>query len=65
MYIIPSTPFTCCSIGAATVSATVSALAPGYCPVMLITGCPCERAAKQQKCSHALQHPTMKTALAL
>src|SRR5437764_15402468 len=30
MYIIPSTPFTCCSIGAATVSATTWALAPGY-----------------------------------
>src|SRR5579859_4317640 len=30
MYIMPSTPFTCCSIGAATVSATTSALAPGY-----------------------------------
>src|SRR5207249_5730512 len=30
MYIIPSTPLTCCSIGAATVSATTLALAPGY-----------------------------------
>src|SRR5712675_2445858 len=30
MYIMPSTPLTCCSIGAATVSATTSALAPGY-----------------------------------
>src|SRR5258708_20463407 len=30
MYIMPSAPFTCCSIGAATVSATTWALAPGY-----------------------------------
>src|SRR5207302_9296514 len=30
MYIMPSTPLTCCSIGAATVSATTLALAPGY-----------------------------------
>src|SRR4051812_36369111 len=29
MYIMPSTPLTCCSIGAATVLATTSALAPG------------------------------------
>ena len=29
MYIMPSTPLTCCSIGAATVSATTWALAPG------------------------------------
>ena len=29
MYIIPSTPFTCSSIGAATVSETVRASAPG------------------------------------
>ena len=29
MYIIFSTPFTCCSIGAATLSATTSAFAPG------------------------------------
>ena len=29
MYMIPSTPFTCCSIGAATESATSRALAPG------------------------------------
>ncbi len=29
MYIIPSTPTTCCSMGAATVSATTWALAPG------------------------------------
>ena len=35
---MPSTPLTCCSIGVTTVSATVSALAPGYCPVMLIIG---------------------------
>src|SRR5262249_60670937 len=30
MYIMPSTPLTCCSTGAATVSATTLALAPGY-----------------------------------
>src|ERR1700677_4496392 len=30
MYIMFSTPLTCCSIGAATVSATTWALAPGY-----------------------------------
>src|ERR1019366_10636814 len=30
MYIIPSTPLTCCSMGAATVSTTTLALAPGY-----------------------------------
>src|SRR5260370_1335034 len=30
MYSMPSTPLTCCSIGAATVSATTWALAPGY-----------------------------------
>src|SRR5258707_467243 len=30
MYIMPSTPLTACSMGAATVSATVLALAPGY-----------------------------------
>ena len=29
MYIIPSTPFTCASIGAAIVSCTVRQLAPG------------------------------------
>ena len=29
MYIMPSTPLTCSSIGAATVSRTVRALAPG------------------------------------
>src|SRR5205807_5542323 len=30
MYSMPGTPLTCCSIGAATVSATTWALAPGY-----------------------------------
>src|SRR5436305_10433789 len=30
MYIMFSTPLTCCSMGAATVSATTCALAPGY-----------------------------------
>jgi hypothetical protein len=30
MYSIPSTPFTCCSIGCATDCSTVCALAPGY-----------------------------------
>src|SRR5262249_110364 len=30
MYIMPSTPLTACSMGAATVSATTFALAPGY-----------------------------------
>src|SRR5580658_7644815 len=30
MYIMFSTPLTCCSMGAATVSATTWALAPGY-----------------------------------
>src|SRR5262249_5478060 len=30
MYSMPSTPLTCCSMGAATVSATTWALAPGY-----------------------------------
>jgi hypothetical protein len=38
MYNIPSTPLICCSIGATTVSATVSALAPGYCPDTLMVG---------------------------
>src|SRR4051794_3929244 len=38
MYIIFSTPLTCCSIGAATVSATVWALAPGYAQVTWIVG---------------------------
>src|SRR5947209_5906068 len=33
MYIMPSTPLTCCSIGAATDSATSLALAPGYMQV--------------------------------
>src|SRR5215510_4856849 len=33
-----STPLICCSIGVTTVEATTSALAPGYCPVTLITG---------------------------
>src|SRR5688572_25765547 len=33
-----STPFTCCSMGATTVLATTSALAPGYWPVTLTTG---------------------------
>src|SRR5690348_12146618 len=32
MYIMFSTPLTCCSIGAATVSRTTEALAPGYEP---------------------------------
>src|SRR4051812_44941265 len=35
---MPSTPLICCSIGATTVSATVSALAPGYCPDTLMVG---------------------------
>src|SRR5260370_22606814 len=38
MQSIPSAPLIWCSIGAATVSATVSALAPGNWPVTLITG---------------------------
>src|SRR5207237_4001686 len=33
-----STPLICCSIGVTTVEATTSALAPGYCPVTLMTG---------------------------
>ena len=33
-----STPLTCCSIGAATVSATTWALAPGYWQVTLTVG---------------------------
>ena len=33
-----STPLICCSSGATTVAATTSALAPGYCPVTLMTG---------------------------
>src|SRR6478752_2748399 len=38
MYIIPSTPLTCSSIGAATVSRTVRALAPGYEAVTTMVG---------------------------
>src|SRR6266853_3648644 len=38
MYNIPSTPTTCCSIGAATVSATTWALAPGYLAVTWTVG---------------------------
>src|SRR5579884_2147833 len=38
MYIMFSTPFTCCSIGAATVSATTLALAPGRTAVTAIAG---------------------------
>ncbi len=38
MYSMFSTPLICCSMGATTVDATTSALAPGYCPVTLITG---------------------------
>ena len=38
MYIIPSTPLTCASIGAATVSRTVWALAPGYIAVTRTVG---------------------------
>src|ERR1700749_3272349 len=33
-----STPLICCSIGVATVAATTSALAPGYCPETLMIG---------------------------
>ena len=33
-----STPLICCSIGATTVEATTSALAPGYWPVTLMIG---------------------------
>jgi len=33
-----STPLICSSIGVTTVEATTSALAPGYCPVMLMIG---------------------------
>src|SRR5262249_53659200 len=33
-----STPLICCSIGATTVDATTSALAPGYWPDTLMTG---------------------------
>src|SRR5262245_30244066 len=38
MYMIPSTPLTCCSIGAATESATSLALAPGYVHVTWTVG---------------------------
>src|SRR5438270_455962 len=38
MYIMFSTPLTCCSIGAATVSATTWALAPGYWQLTLTVG---------------------------
>src|SRR5690349_17757802 len=38
MYIMSSTPFTCCSIGAATVSETVRAFAPGYTADTSIVG---------------------------
>src|SRR5579871_2893209 len=38
MYIMPSTPLTCSSMGAATVSRTVSALAPGYTAVTTTVG---------------------------
>ncbi len=38
MYIIPSTPLTCASIGAAMVSRTVRALAPGYIAVTRTVG---------------------------
>src|SRR5438034_631367 len=35
---MPSTPFTCCSIGAATVSTTTCAMAPGYVQYTWIVG---------------------------
>src|SRR5262249_9880419 len=38
MYSMPATPLTCCSIGSATVSITVLALAPGYLVVTEIVG---------------------------
>src|SRR3954469_13913398 len=38
MYSMPSTPLTCCSIGRATVSITVLALAPGYRVVTCTVG---------------------------
>src|SRR5437773_983686 len=38
MYIMPSTPLTCASIGAATVSCTVFAFAPGYRAVTVTVG---------------------------
>ncbi len=37
-YSMFSTPLICSSIGATTVEATTSALAPGYCPLTLMTG---------------------------
>src|SRR5713226_8649011 len=38
MYSISSTPFTCCSIGAATDSATTRASAPGYVHITMMDG---------------------------
>jgi hypothetical protein len=38
MYSMPSTPLTCCSMGAATVAATTWALAPGYDALMTTVG---------------------------
>ena len=38
MYSMPSTPFTCCSMGIPTVCAMVSALAPGYTAVTCTVG---------------------------
>src|SRR6516225_5095683 len=38
MYIMFSTPLTCCSMGAATASATSCALAPGYVQVTCTVG---------------------------
>src|SRR5437660_7755425 len=38
MYSMPSTPLTCCSMGAATVSETTWALAPGYWQVTITVG---------------------------
>src|SRR5947209_17809534 len=38
MYIMPSTPLTCCSIGAATVLATTMAFAPGYVALTVTVG---------------------------
>src|SRR5262245_8947021 len=50
MYIIPSTPLTCCSMGAATAWATSCALAPGYvhvtCTVGGVTGGNCAIASR-------------------
>src|SRR5436189_167358 len=46
MYIMRSTPLTCCSIGAATASATSLALAPGELQVTAtVGGCSCVNAA--------------------